>query len=60
MKKKHQMTPDERERFERERVRGSDELKREWMPARERAFAHEQDRDGDGLPDGPAKRRVPS
>ena len=60
MKTKRQMTPDERDRLERERVRGSDEVKRGRMPARARELAHEQDRDGDGLPDGPAKRRVPS
>ena len=68
------MTPDELELFEEEIVQGRDEpvARREpdkpgmarrgpAKPEVEREDGErEEDRDGDGLPDGPFKQRVPS
>jgi hypothetical protein len=53
------MTPDELELFEEELVQGRDD---EPAPPREDTseVAREEDRDRDGLPDGPVERRVPS
>lgn len=60
MKKQHRdMTPDELERFEDEVVRHPDE-RRDNGPDRASELGREPDRNHDGLPDDPAKYRVPS
>ena len=60
MKKQHDMTPDELERFEEEIVQNPDE-RRDGGPASEPdEMGREPDADHDGLPDTPAKYRVPS
>jgi hypothetical protein len=53
------MTPDEREVFEEEVIQHSDELP-DHGPSSEPEVPREVDRDRDGLPDDPAKYRVPS
>jgi hypothetical protein len=58
-KQRHPITPDELERFEEEIVDHPDE-RRDDGPEGEPAIGREPDRNGDGLPDDPAKYRVPS
>lgn len=53
------MTPDELEKFEEEIVQHSDELPPDSGPGSEE-MGREIDRNHDGLPDNPAKWRVPS
>jgi hypothetical protein len=58
-KQRHDMTPDELRRFEEEIVKRPDE-RRDGGPVSESEIGREPDRNGDGLPDNPAKHRVPS
>jgi hypothetical protein len=59
MKTERDMTPDELERFEEEIVQTSEE-RRDRGPAGEPEMGREPDENHDGLPDTPAKYRVPS
>ena len=58
--KQPDMTPDELESFEEDTVHDSDERRRDSGPASEPEIGREIDRNKDGLPDNPAKYRVPS
>ena len=55
------MTPEELETFEEEIVQGSERVERNpSRPASEEPHGEVTPEDDDGLPDGPAKYRVPS
>jgi hypothetical protein len=55
------MTPDELEMFEEEIVQGAERRERDpSAPASEEPMGEVTPDDDDGLPDGPAKYRVPS